>query len=280
MKNPNTTNLRLSLPCFLFMVIPFAAHSQKLPKVQTASIRAPANIKIDGKTTEWDNTFQAYNHATSLFYTMANDDDNLYITVQANDMETLTKITGAGILFNINTSEKRGDKDAVSINYPFFEKNGKPFINFKNNPKIVPGSAASVITADSLMKARNKLLDNKSKYIVVKGIPGIDTMLSVYNEEGIKAREAFNNAMAYTCELAIPLKYLNLSVNNRVKFVYHILLPGLKLDDLGIIVDKTADGSVHLTAAPGAGAALLSKDHLNAIYATTDFWGEYTLAKK
>ena len=48
----------------LFAVITFTATAQKLPNVQATSLRAPANIKIDGKATEWNDKFQAYNHST------------------------------------------------------------------------------------------------------------------------------------------------------------------------------------------------------------------------
>ncbi len=40
---------------------------RKLPNVQQVSLRAPANINIDGKTTEWNNRFQAYNDTTHVY---------------------------------------------------------------------------------------------------------------------------------------------------------------------------------------------------------------------
>lgn len=51
--------------------------AQKLPGVQTSSLWAPENLKIDGKTTEWNGTFQAYNKAADIFYTISNDDKNI-----------------------------------------------------------------------------------------------------------------------------------------------------------------------------------------------------------
>src|SRR5476649_2012908 len=93
------------------------AVAQKLPNVQTASVRAPANIKIDGKTTEWNNTFQAYNHATDIFYTVSNDDAKLYLTIQASDKLVINKIMSGGITFTIQKSGKKTDKDGISITY-------------------------------------------------------------------------------------------------------------------------------------------------------------------
>ena len=56
--------MRLKITAILFAgltIIALPAHAQKLPKVQKTSIRAPENIKIDGKANEWDNKYQAFN---------------------------------------------------------------------------------------------------------------------------------------------------------------------------------------------------------------------------
>ena len=58
------------------------ANAQKLPNVQQASLRAPENVKVDGKPTEWGDKLQAYNKATDVFYTIANDYNNLYLIIQ------------------------------------------------------------------------------------------------------------------------------------------------------------------------------------------------------
>ena len=74
----------------------FAANAQGLPKVQQESIYAPANIKIDGKALEWGDKFQAYNVSNHLFYTLSNDDKNLYLIVFATDNATSSKIIYGG----------------------------------------------------------------------------------------------------------------------------------------------------------------------------------------
>lgn len=67
------------------------AQAQKLPKVQTTGIKAPVDIKIDGKPTEWTQ-FEAYNNATDFYYTFSNDNDNLYLAVQATDYRIIQKL--------------------------------------------------------------------------------------------------------------------------------------------------------------------------------------------
>ena len=47
--------------CAILFVL--SANAQKLPNTQETSLRAPANLKVDGKPTEWNNQFQAYNKA-------------------------------------------------------------------------------------------------------------------------------------------------------------------------------------------------------------------------
>src|SRR5471030_3193728 len=97
------------------------AQAQKLPVVQTISVRAPANIKIDGRATEWGNKFQAYNHSLDIYYTMANDDENLYIVTHAKEMVSIFKITSAGLKIMLNNRSKASDEGAVAITFPYFE---------------------------------------------------------------------------------------------------------------------------------------------------------------
>lgn len=89
----------------LTVIISFAANAQKLPTVQKSSLRAPSNIKIDGETTEWGDKFQAYNTATDIFYTMANDDRGLYLVVQSGDPKIIQRLTG-GITLTIQKNHE------------------------------------------------------------------------------------------------------------------------------------------------------------------------------
>jgi hypothetical protein len=262
------------------------ATAQKLPNVQPAGVRAPDNIKIDGKTTEWDNQFQAYNHATDIFYTVSNDDTHLYLTIQATESAIMSKIMGGGITFTVQKSAKKNDKDGVSITYPIFEKNNRPSIGVKMNMNMENGVTKTTTTSDpvtdSLVMARNKQLDEKSKVIGVTGIPGLDTLISVYNEDGIKTGERFNKTGAYIYELSVDLKLLGISVADASKFAYHIKLNGTSFGTPTIKV-QGGDGSAAYAAATAAATEQIMAK-LSAMMGPsatpTDFWGDYTLAKK
>ena len=46
---------------FCLVVMTSPALAQKLPGVQEKGLHVPSGLKIDGKTAEWDNPFQAFN---------------------------------------------------------------------------------------------------------------------------------------------------------------------------------------------------------------------------
>jgi len=261
----------------------------KLPNVQQISLRAPDKFKIDGKATEWAGQFQAYNTNDDIFYTLANDDKYLYLTLQATNYTIVNKILGGGVTFTINTSGKKNFKDGVSITYPMINKHDRIWVNSSAMPVIIPGNAASVMQADSFMNNNNLRLGDKSKLIMVTGIKGVDTLISLYNQDGIKAASQFDNKMAYTYELAIDLKKLGLTVNDAQKFTYNIKLGGVDMaaawKDVGITVVFGEGGMpVSVNMDPGTTTVvkpnLPYKIHVVTFTSPTDFWGEYTLAKK
>jgi len=246
------------------------ARAQKLPDKQVLSLRAPASIKIDGKATEWGDKFQAYNNATGVFYTVANDDENLYLTIKATAPEVVRRILNGSITFTINKTEKK-DKAGMSITYPFFDDH-TPMLDaiFKNKPQILEGSPSSVSLANAYMDDNNRKLAAKIKYIKVNGIPGLDTLVSVYNNDGLKAAALFDNTMAYTYEMAVSLKNLGLSIDNPIKFNYNILINAVA--GHGYTIERNAEGKV----------TSLEKTEVDGQLSqvAAGFFGEYTLLLK
>ncbi len=295
MKKTVNINFKSVTIVLLSATVTLTAIAQKLPNIQKNSLRAPANISIDGKTTEWNNQLQAYNHATDIFYTVANDDRNLYLAIQATNPTIINKIIGGGITFTIQTSNKKTDKDGMSITYPIFDPKKRPYINKEHEPNqlsaaIVDGQVMlsgskdgqmvlqnnkpinkvdikTIEQRDSAMKVNNKRIGESSKFIRVNGIKDMDSLISVYNQDGIKTAQLFDNNLAYNYELAIDLKKIGLSINNSTKFNYHIKLNG---------VPATV---MHVNIAGGPTMDAVSKSDATAA-SPTDFWGEYILAKK
>lgn len=288
MKTVKLTRAGLFLAGCLFLSISFTAIAQKYPKVQEISLRAPGNIKIDGKLTEWAGKLQAYSYRDRIFYTISNDDENLYLTVQTGGPFANDKVLQGGITFTVSHAEGRERlkaPDNVSVKYPMLSERGiaamvagcYQYADLNND------NAGNKQRIDSLVTTMNKHIIRWSKEIQVIGVNEItDPLISIYNTQGIKVAGVFNDKMIYTYELAIPLKYLGISVTGNDKFSYNIKLNG---------PEYVPDGPVMIAdAGPVATNANYRAPVMNRIGVPdpdnaykenpTDFWGVYVLAKK
>ncbi len=262
------------IAAFCFLTVCLSAKAQKLPDVQPAGLRAPTDIKIDGKSTEWGVKFQAYNHTTDVFYSLANDDDNLYLTASSADPLIIGRLFG-GITLSFPKSGKKDIKNAITVTYPAEDGKGPMFLNLVGRKGADRDTSAH--GRDSMMQKYNAYVRQKAKWVKVTGVAGVDTMLSVYNTNGIEAAGLFNNRIAYTIEMAIPLKYLGLSVNGSSKFIYNFKINGSPL-----FKNTRMSFSPNPSATPEQLAQQQKMiDSMNnfgaAQSAPTDFWGEYTL---
>lgn len=257
-------------------------NAQKLPTEQQGSLRAPANIKVDGKATEWDNKFQAFNKHVDFFYNMANDDHKLYLTIQVTEPSVIRRICSAGITVLINKSGKKNEKEGMAVTYPVFENNNRftPMLKYNSsalgsivnikNTGIESNSSKQAPLTDSAINVTNKNMAAKAKLIRTSGFKNIDTLISVYNADGIKATALFDHKMVYTLELSIDLKQLDLSVNNADKFTYELRVN--EVEQRGINITKDPAGNITMIT-------VTKGDESEMGQAQTDFWSEYTLAQ-
>lgn len=254
------------------------AYAQKLPNTQQVSLRVPANVKIDGKTGEWGSGLQAYNKGTEIYYTIANNAEYLYLTVQATDIEIIQKIITGGLAFTINTSGKK-EKNDIVITFPVYEK-GKshPYLNMEKQKEIKGDKATYNVRLDSLINSGNAKIKTAFKFIGISGLKNItEEMIPIYNAEGISAAGMLDNSLYYNFELSVPLKLLTKG-SNPEKLAYNIKLNGLASggSDLKVMRDrflvfKGADGKDYM---------LGDATPRNWSLATpSSFWGEYTLAR-
>jgi hypothetical protein len=256
---------------FLALSMPFFSYSQKLPSKQQLGLRIPANFKIDGKANEWNNVLQAYNNNIEASYSIANDEKNLYFIIQATDPLVIRKLVAGGITLSINTTENHKGKSLIAVTYPIFEKKNLPNINWKNKPITTNDESINTIRLDSFMNVANNQVIAKSKEIKIIGSKLLqDSLLSVYNQEGIKAVSSFDNKIKYTYELLIPLNYIGLPPNQN-KFHYNIKLNGSANEGGSSI--EFIEGGVRVN-----GPAKMTD--MQFIWNPTDVWGEYVLAGK
>ena len=131
---------------------------------------------------------------------------------------------------------------------------------------------------DSVMNELNNQLNDRLKLIRVTGMQGIaDDDISIYNDIGIKAMSRFNDKIKYSCELAVPLKYLGL--NNQGKFSYNIKLNGI-IPKGSTVVDNGRPDLILFVGSDGANYMVgkATPENMTLSY-PTNFLGEYTLAK-
>jgi hypothetical protein len=106
---------------FLFCGTSSLLVAQKLSNIQSGSLSIPSSIKIDGQATEWGNKFQAYNHSTDIFYSVANNDKFFYVIIQATDADIMKKIIRGGITVSINTKQKEFLPGCKAVEFPLIK---------------------------------------------------------------------------------------------------------------------------------------------------------------
>ena len=253
-----------------------SAEAQKLPGVQQASVKAPANIKIDGKADEWADRFEAYNPATELWYTIANDDKRLYLTILANNQSTygvVNRIIASGLTFTVANNKVKGSK-GVSVTYPVTGDPQIHFFSFFSN-----NEGVSIAATDSVIKMYNLKLEKLFKLIKVEGVTGMDT-ISVYNEVGIEASEKFDIKKNYTIELSIPIALVRNQINTTNTLSYKITIRGGKATIFDTNSARIEGGGSEPAVVKMRDDIVSAINRMDAVYkSSTDFWGEYTLAK-
>jgi len=268
---------KIALYLFLFTTV-LNSFGQKLPNVQETGVRAPFNIRIDGKDLEWNNRFQAHNTNTDILYTICNDDENLYLVAQISNQAALTKIMAGGLTFIVQKSNKKTNKGGISLTYPAFDKGVHLSFSLRSTDEFPPPPDMTAKIADSVMKMNNNKISAKAKFIRINGMKDIDTLLSIFNQDGVRAAGYFDNKKVYICEISVSLKNLGLSINDSQKFLYHLLLNGGPNKYMGDLGNNTSGASLQDTLRDARRA--ITERLYSVAYGTTDFWGEYTLVKK
>ncbi len=261
MKNFITSSLKISVVIALLLNGIQTVDAQKLLTVQTIGVKAPENIKIDGKPTEWPR-FEAYNNANEFFYTISNDNNNLYLVVQATYHAIISKIVDGGITLTIKNSDKTSKTVPFTITYPYM----------LNPPSVSYTLRTNNTFSDEELAALNTKISGPIKEIPLTGAKSIkEDSISIYNDLGIKANGLVDHQKAYTIELAIPLKYIE-QIDANGKFSYRLQVNGL---------DTSGKNGIIVVGGRGTepSAAPVSDSNANFLTSPTYFDGTYTLAK-
>lgn len=280
----------------------FAAQAQKVTELQEVSILAPHSIKIDGKNFEWTDANFSTSKRTNLSYIISNDDKNLYLVIKSTDVMNNSKIMAGGITFSVNPDGKKKEKESITLTYPLVVRPARGQGGqrgpgggggMRMGMTILGGGGGQPNTKqrDSFMTAMQKTQLATAKEIKLKGFKNTtDTLVSIYNEYGIKAFASIDKDNVFFYEVGIPLEALGLSVDSSKEFAYNIKLNGLQLQGLdggfgggggggggggrGGFGGGGGGGRGGFGGGGGGGGM-----DFQAMLSPTDFWGKYTLAK-
>ncbi|MBW4888758.1 hypothetical protein KXQ82_03495 [Mucilaginibacter sp. HMF5004] len=284
----------------LFATLSFSATAQKLPAAQEDGLWAPLNIKVDGKLTEWGDNFQAFNKATDIYYTIANDDNNLYFVIKSDNQANNNKILGGGIDITISPSGKKKDKNAYIIGFPVVDvanlrsqiMQGMQRMRSGQGGQSSPGGGG--LDSATIAGMRKKAISAAKQIKLVgftKDVP--DSTISIYNEYSIKATADFDPKGNLVIEMAMPLKYLHLSGKSNEEFVYNIKLNGIQIDAIfpgassfmgggggGMGPGGGGGGFGGGGMPPGGGGGMpRGMSDIAGMLSPTDFWAKYVMAK-
>ena len=289
--------IKIGLGTFSILTIALtSAKAQKLSDIQEGSVWAPI-VKVDGKLNEWGNTLKANNKSTNLTYTIANDAKNLYLAIQSKDITNNNKIMLGGITLTINSAGKKSDKEGYKLTYPVRQRRSGggqgsvPITVRTEGGNLIVGQFQNMTQAqrDSMQRAVAKSQLASAKEIKVFGFKNVtDSLISIYNEYGIKAIATISETGVFMYEISIPLELLEMSAAKPKEFSYNVKINGLQLGNFGGNFGgaRPGDGAtsgtitrVEVSGGSGGGGSFGGTNFQDVI-TPTDFWGKYILTKK
>lgn len=254
----------------------FGGFAQKAPDIQNINSAAPKLVRIDGKLNEWDNPLVADNKRTEVQYTLANDDKNLYLALKSTS--AVAKIMAGGISFTVNNRGKKKEEGGFTVTYPVITRagNNRGAGQMQNRQRGMQQGVEnqSQQQRDSLVTSQRKTQLVGVKEIKILGFAGIpDSLISIYNEYGIKAKATIDDKGEYLYELAIPMTLLNISMSSTKEVTYQIKINGRVMGGSGGMMMRTAGSGGGFSGNRGGFGGGNEQDLLSP----TDFWGKYPL---
>ena len=142
---------------------------------------------------------------------------------------------------------------------------------------------------DSMQRAVAKSQLANAKEIKVFGFKNVtDSVISIYNEYGIKALATISETGVFMYEISIPLELLEMSAAKPKEFSYNVKINGLQLGAFG---GGNFGGAGGLTGAGGGTSVVMTRvegggggggfgnTNFQDLITPTDFWGKYILSK-
>lgn len=192
----NTRFIVLFIVCY-GVVGTSSAQEEKRPQIQQSSIWMD-NFEADGKLDEWKQPLQADNDDTKLQYSLANDNQYLYLAVKSN---RTSKIFNGGITLEVMTPKKQ----PVSIIFPYdftYDRRANPeIVSHPDKPWNL--SDLKEIEIDGIQNVFTKTIPIINEYGIHVGISSNVEYTELYKEDG---------ELYYMVEFGIPLEYFDIKL--------------------------------------------------------------------
>jgi hypothetical protein len=180
-------------------------------------------ITIDGETSDWRMPLQYTDPNTNVHFSVTNDNNNLYICMEANDEAAISGITQKGLQIWIDTTGKKNHQ--VGISCPVVQNVVHPDNNQRERRNFNSGNGQPPppLTPDSVKQMRiyQSFLE-RSRQMHVLGFKTIpDGLVNLPDSNGIQLAVSWDYVDVLVYEAAIPLKSflkypLSLSDSNRI----------------------------------------------------------------
>jgi uncharacterized membrane protein YgcG len=178
----------------------------------------PQNIVIDGDIKKWGDSLRYYNTEKHINYSIANDQDNLYMAIRINDRLEQRKILKAGITFSVDPKGKK--KETFSITFPLNVQGAAPVLATAKEDE----GEVTKQDREELMRERLTTL----RGIKVVGFKDIeDDMITTSNTYGIKTAINYDDNGDLVCEAAIPLKFFHVDDPSKNEWAFNFKINGI-----------------------------------------------------
>lgn len=167
---------------------------------------------IDGQLNDWKDSLELYNNSAKLYYSLSNDDENIYLAIKNNSRENLMMILATGITFSANIESNK--KNPPKIIFPIIDR--------------TPGKKRNTEEQPEPEEIQKEILSRINEVRVSGFKEIIDGGISLYNTYGIKAATGFDSKNNLVQEIAIPLSLLGLQSGNTEPIVYSIRVNGFQ----------------------------------------------------
>jgi uncharacterized membrane protein YgcG len=181
----------------------------------------PPNIVIDGDLKDWGDSLRYYNQDKQLNYTLANDQDNLYMAIRVNDRSEQLRILRAGLTLSIDTRGKK--KETFTMTFPVGDQSA-PVV--AEDAMDLQGGRHDVKQEDREELAKAKL--TKLRAIKITGFKDIESeTMTTSNTYGFKVAIDYDKDGNLVYEAAMPLKFFRADDLSKNEWAFNFKINGI-----------------------------------------------------